>query len=93
MNTLVLPRMTEQIVDVYLDQSEEDEGAEQCMLVKSDPGLKQRYGCMVAPAVVDVAGKTTTSQGVQPLCRASDNTWRCGDGWYGGDLGDEGPGE
>ena len=59
-NTLVLPGMTEQIVDGYLDWSEEDEGAEQCMLVESDPGLRQRYGCMVAPAVVDVAGKTTT---------------------------------
>ena len=59
-NTLVLPGMTEQIVDGYLDWSEEDEGAEQCMLVKSDPQFKQRYGCMVVPAVVDVAGRTTT---------------------------------
>ena len=59
-NMLILPRMTEQIVDGYLDQSEEDEGTEQCMLVKSDPAFKQRYGCMVVPAVVDVAGRTTT---------------------------------
>ena len=59
-NKLVLPGMTEQIVDGYLDWSEEDEGAEQCMLVKSDPGFKQRYGCMMVPAIVDVAGRTTT---------------------------------
>ena len=59
-NTWVLPRMTEMIVNGYLDQSKEDEGAEQCMLIESDPGFKQRYGCMVAPAVVDVAGRTTT---------------------------------
>ena len=52
--------MTEQIVDGYLDWSEEDEWSEQCMLVKSDPGFKQRYGCMLAPAIVDVAGRTTT---------------------------------
>ena len=30
------------------------------MLIESDPGFKQRYGCMVAPVVVDVAGRTTT---------------------------------
>ena len=30
------------------------------MLVESDPGFKQRYGCMVAPAIVDVAGRITT---------------------------------
>ena len=30
------------------------------MLAESDPGFKQRYGCMVAQAVVDVAGRTTT---------------------------------
>ena len=30
------------------------------MLVKSDPGFKQRYGCMVVPAIVDVARRTTT---------------------------------
>ena len=30
------------------------------MLVESDPGFKQRYGCMVAPAIVHVAGRTTT---------------------------------
>ena len=60
MDTLVLPGMTEQIVDGYLDWSEEDEGAEQCMLVKSDPGFKQMYGYMVVPAIVDVAGRTTT---------------------------------
>ena len=59
-NTLVLPGMTEQIVDGYLDWSEQDEWAEQCMLVKSYPGFKQRYGCMVAPATVDVSGRTTT---------------------------------
>ena len=59
-NTLVLPEMTKQIVDGYLDQSKEDEWAEQCMLVESDPGFKQRYGCMVVPAIVDVAGRTTT---------------------------------
>ena len=47
-NTLVLPGMTQQIADGYLDQSEEDEWAEQCMLVKSDPGFKQRYGCIIA---------------------------------------------
>ena len=56
---LVLPGMTEQIVDGYLDWSKENEGAEQCMLVESDPGFMQRYGCMVAPAVVDVAGSST----------------------------------
>ena len=60
MNTLVLLGMTEQIVDGYLDWSEEDEWAEQCMLVESVPGFQQRYGCMVAPAIVDVAGRTTT---------------------------------
>ena len=59
-NTLVLPGMTEQIVDSYLDWSEEDEWAEWCMLVKSDPGFKQRYDFMVALAIVDVAGRTTT---------------------------------
>ena len=59
-NTLVLPGMTEQIVDGYLDQSKEHEGAEQCMLVEPDPGFKQRYGYMVVPAVVDMAGRTTT---------------------------------
>ena len=59
-NTLVLPGMTEQIVDGYLDWSKEDEWAEQCMLVESDPGFKERYGCMVAPAIVDVAGRTMT---------------------------------
>ena len=59
-NTLVLPGMTEQIVGGYLDWSEEDEWAEQCMLVEFDPGFKQKYGCMVAPAIVDVAGRTTT---------------------------------
>ena len=52
--------MTEQIVNGYLDWSEEDEGAEQCMLIESDTGFKQQYGCMVAPAVVDVVGRTTT---------------------------------
>ena len=59
-NTLVLPGMTEQIVDGYLDWSEEDEWAEQCILVESDLGFTQRYGCMVVPAIVDVAGRTTT---------------------------------
>ena len=59
MNTLVQPGMTEQIVDDYLDQSEEDEWAEQCMLVESDPRFKQRYGIMVAPDIVHVAGRTT----------------------------------
>ena len=59
-NTWVLHGMTEQIVDGYLDWPEEDEGAEQCMLIESDPGFRQRYGCVVAPAVVDVAGRTTT---------------------------------
>ena len=29
------------------------------MLVESDPGFKQGYGCMVAPAMVDGAGQTT----------------------------------
>ena len=60
MNTLVLPGMTEQIVNDYLDWSEEDEWAEQCMLVESDPGFKHRYGCMVVSAIVDVAGRTAT---------------------------------
>ena len=59
-NTLVLPGMTEQIADGYLDWSKEDEWAKQCMLVESDPRFKQRYGCMVVPAIVDVAGRTTT---------------------------------
>ena len=30
------------------------------MLVKTDPWFKQRYGCLIAPAIVDVAGKATT---------------------------------
>ena len=30
------------------------------MVVESDPGFKHRYGCTVAPAMVDVAGQTTT---------------------------------
>ena len=30
------------------------------MLVESDPAFKQRYDCMVTPAIVDVAGRTTT---------------------------------
>ena len=47
-------------MDGYQDQSEEDEWAEQGMLIKADPGFKQRYGCMVAPAIVDVAGQTKT---------------------------------
>ena len=59
MNILVLLGITEQIVDGYLDQSEEDEWPEQCMLVESDPGFNQRYGCMLTPAIVDVAGRTT----------------------------------
>ena len=33
---------------------------EQCMPVDSDIGFKQIYGCMVAPAIVDVAVQTTT---------------------------------
>ena len=52
--------MTEQIVNGYLHWSKEDEGAKQWMLIESDPGFKQWYGCVVAPAVVDVAGRTTT---------------------------------
>ena len=59
-NTLVIPGMMEQIIDGYLDWSEEDGWAEQCMLVDSYPGFKQRCGCLVAPAIVDVAGQTTT---------------------------------
>ena len=30
------------------------------MLVECDPGFKQRYDCMVTPAIMDVAGRTTT---------------------------------
>ena len=30
------------------------------MLVKTDPWIKQRYGCLVAPAIVEVSGKATT---------------------------------
>ena len=56
-NTSVIPGMMEHIVDGYLDWSEL---AQQCTLVKSDPWFKQRYGCMVAPAIVDVAGQATT---------------------------------
>ena len=55
-NTLVIPGMTEQILDGYFDQSEEDELAEHCMLVETDPWFKQRYGCMVALAIMDVDG-------------------------------------
>ena len=60
-NTMVIPGMTEKIVSCYLDWSEEDEWAEQCMLVETDPQFKWRYGCLVALAKVDVAGKATTS--------------------------------
>ena len=59
-NTMVTPGITKKIVDGYLDQSEEEELVEQCMLVKTDPLFKQRYGCLVAPAIVNVAGKATT---------------------------------
>ena len=72
--------MTEHIVDGYLDKSEEDEWAKQCILVKSDPGFKQRYGCMVAPAIVDVAGRTTTRVRVfnpyaEPVTMDGDVCW------------------
>ena len=60
MNTLFMAGMMEQIIAGFLDQSEEDEWAEQCMLVESDPGFKHRYGCMAAPSMVDVTGQTTT---------------------------------
>ena len=30
------------------------------MLIESDPRYKQRCGCVVAPAIVDEAGRTTT---------------------------------
>ena len=32
-NTLVIPEMTGQIIDCYLDQSEDNEWAEQCIAV------------------------------------------------------------
>ena len=52
--------MKEWIVDGYLDRSEEHEWAEYWMLVETDPWFKQRNRCLVTPATVDVAVKTTT---------------------------------
>ena len=60
-NTIVIPGMAEWIIDGYLEWSEEDERAEQCMLVETDLQFEQRYGCMITPAIVDVVGKTTTT--------------------------------
>ena len=48
----------EQTTDDYLDWSEEDEWV--VMLVEPDSWFKQRYDCMMASAIVDVAGQTTT---------------------------------
>ena len=64
----MIPGMLEQISGCYLGQSKEDEWAEQCMLVESDPRFKQRYGCMVVPAIVHVAVQTTTKVRVLDPC-------------------------
>ena len=87
-NTVVILGMTEQINDGYLDWTEEEQQAEQCMLVETDAWFKQRHGCLITPANWDVAGKNIAR--FQAIYRASYSTRRCGNGQHGWKLSEEG---
>ena len=62
-DTEVVPGMTEKIVDGFLERptTQIREGDEQCMLVEADPGFSERYKVLLAPVIVDCAGKVSVA--------------------------------
>ena len=58
-DTEVIPGMTEKIVDGFLERLNTltKEGGEQCMLVEADPVFSEQYKVLLAPVIVDCAGK------------------------------------
>ena len=62
-DTEVVPGMTEKIVDGFLERpsTQAREGDEQCMLIEVDPGFSERYKVLLAPVIVDCAGKVSVA--------------------------------
>ena len=62
-DTEAVPGMTEKIVDGFLERpnTQAREGDEQCMLIEADPGFSERYKVLLAPVIVDCAGKVSVA--------------------------------
>ncbi len=55
-----IPGMTECLIDGYLERDMEDPVAEKCLAMEPNPEFQEKYGLVVAPIIIDTAGKVTS---------------------------------